>query len=68
VRLLDITAAGQYSVQIENLVGARLLETTLRLQPNQDAGLDLHSLPAGVYMLRLQDRSGHTAIRRLVRN
>jgi PKD repeat protein len=68
LRLLDATAAGQYSVQIEDIIGAQALKTTVRLQPNLDAELDIQSLPVGVYMVRLQSPDGRTMMRRLVRN
>lgn len=67
LRLLDANAAGLYTVRIESLLGARLQEKQLRLQPNQDAALDLRGLPTGIYVLRLQNAAGQTIVRRLVR-
>ncbi|QJX49097.1 PKD domain-containing protein [Hymenobacter taeanensis] len=68
LRLPDATAAGQYTVHVEDVVGALVLKTTVRLQPAQDAVLDIQSLPAGVYMVRLQGPAGRTTVRRLVRH
>ncbi|SNC60353.1 Por secretion system C-terminal sorting domain-containing protein [Hymenobacter gelipurpurascens] len=67
LRLLDANSAGLYTVRVESLLGARLLEKQLRLQPAQDAALDLSGLPAGLYVLRLQNANGQTAVRRLIR-
>ena len=52
---------------MQNLLGATLSETTVRLSPTADAALDLGALPKGVYLLRLRDAHGNTALRRVVR-
>ncbi|AII53345.1 hypothetical protein N008_15330 [Hymenobacter sp. APR13] len=65
LRLPDPTAAGTYAVRVENLLGALVQETTLRLSPSQDAELNLAGLPRGLYVLRLQNADGQTAVRRV---
>ncbi|WP_156176099.1 GEVED domain-containing protein [Hymenobacter terrenus] len=67
LRLPDANAAGLYATEVQNLLGATILRTALRLGPAADAELDLSSLPAGVYVLRLRDARGQTALRRVVR-
>ena len=67
LRLPDASAAGLYATEVQNLLGATVLRTALRLGPAADAQLDLSALPAGVYVLRLRDAQGQTALRRLVR-
>ena len=64
--LADGRAAGLYTAEVRNLLGAVLLRNTLRLSP-ADAELDLSALPAGVYVLRLRNGQGQTATRRIVR-
>ncbi|MET4073757.1 GEVED domain-containing protein [Hymenobacter sp. UYCo722] len=64
--LTDARAAGLYTTEVRNLLGAILLHTTLRLSP-AEAELDLSALPAGVYVLQLRDALGQTATRRVVR-
>ena len=64
--LTDTRAAGLYSAEVRNLLGAVLLRATLRLSA-AEAGLDLSALPAGVYVLQLRDAQGQTATRRVVR-
>ena len=65
--LTDARAAGRYTTEVQNLLGATVLRTTLRLGPTAEAELDLSALPAGVYVLRLRDAQGLTATRRVVR-
>jgi PKD repeat protein len=65
--LPDASAAGLYSAEVQNLLGATVLRTSLRLGPAADAALDLSGLAAGVYVLRLRDAKGLTASRRVVR-
>ncbi|WP_201982049.1 GEVED domain-containing protein [Hymenobacter rubidus] len=65
--LPDAAAAGLYTTEVQNLLGATVLRTTLRLGPGADAELDLSGLASGVYVLRLRDAQGQTALRRLVR-
>jgi PKD repeat protein len=65
--LADASAAGTYTATVENLLGARLLTTTLRLAPAAEAELNLGPLAKGVYLLRLRDAQGQTALRRVVR-
>ena len=65
--LTDAAAAGSYAVAVQNLLGATLLQTRLRLAPGSPATLDLTALTPGVYVLRLTDAAGHSALRRVVR-
>ncbi len=65
--LTDAAAAGSYAVAVQNLLGATLLQTRLRLAPGTPAALDLSALPPGVYVLRLTDAAGRAAVRRVVR-
>ncbi|MDO7876267.1 GEVED domain-containing protein [Hymenobacter sp. ASUV-10] len=67
LNLSDASASGTYTATVENLLGARLLETSLRLAPSADAELNIGALAKGVYLLRLRDAQGHTALRRVVR-
>ena len=64
--LTDARAAGLYTTEVRNLLGALLQRTALRLGP-AETELDLSSLPAGVYVLQLRDAQGQTATRRVVR-
>lgn len=64
--LSDARAAGNYTLEVRNLLGAVVLHTSLRLSASE-AGLDLSALPAGVYVLQLRDAQGQTATRRVVR-
>ena len=67
LRLPDAKAAGLYATEVQNLLGATVLRTALRLGPTADAELDLSPLAPGVYVLRLRDAQGQTALRRVVR-
>ena len=67
LRLPDARAAGLYATEVQNLLGATVLRTSLRLGPAADAELDLRALAPGVYVLRLRDAQGLTALRRVVR-
>ncbi|WP_161787140.1 GEVED domain-containing protein [Hymenobacter sp. IS2118] len=67
LRLTEPSAAGTYAAEVQNLLGATLLRTTLRLAPTAEAALDLSALAPGVYVLRLRDAQGQTAVRRVVR-
>ena len=64
--LTDARAAGLYTTEVRNLLGALVHRTTLRLGL-AEAELDLSALPAGVYVLQLRDGRGQTATRRVVR-
>ena len=64
--LTDARAAGLYTTEVRNLLGAVVLRTGLRLG-TAEAELDLSALPAGVYVLQLRDAQGQTATRRVVR-
>ncbi|MCI1186160.1 GEVED domain-containing protein [Hymenobacter sp. DH14] len=64
--LADGLAAGLYTTEVRNLLGAVVLRAALRLSP-AEAELDLSALPAGVYVLQLRDAQGQTATRRVVR-
>jgi PKD repeat protein len=65
--LPDAAAAGVYATEVQNVLGATVLHTSLRLGPAAAAELDLSALPAGVYVLHLRDAKGQTATRRVVR-
>ena len=65
--LADAGSAGQYTAEVQSLLGARLLRTSLHLSPTAEAGLDLSALPAGVYLLHLRNAQGQAAVRRVVR-
>ena len=65
--LPDASTAGLYATELQNLLGATVLRTALRLGPTAEAELDLSALPAGVYVLHLRDAKGQTATRRVVR-
>ena len=67
LNLPDASAAGLYATEVQNLLGATVLRTALRLGPTAEAELDLSALPVGVYVLRLRDAQGQTAVRRVVR-
>jgi len=64
--LTDARAAGRYTTEVRNLLGAVVLRNTLQLG-TAEAELDLGILPAGVYVLVLRDAQGQTATRRVVR-
>ena len=67
LHLPDARAAGLYAAEVQSLLGATVLRTALRLGPAADAELDLSALAPGVYVLRLRDARGQTALRRVVR-
>jgi len=67
LHLPDASAAGLYDTEVQNLLGATVLRTSLRLGPAADADLNLSALAPGVYVLRLRDAQGQTALRRVVR-
>ena len=67
LRLPDASAAGLYAAEVQNLLGATVLRTTMRLGPAAEAPLNLSALAPGVYVLRLRDAQGLTALRRVVR-
>ncbi|PJJ61054.1 GEVED domain-containing protein [Hymenobacter chitinivorans] len=67
LRLADAAAAGFYTISVHNVLGAQLLTTTRRLHPAADADLDLTTLPRGLYLIRLTDAAGHSAVRRVER-
>ena len=67
LRLPDASAAGLYATEVQNLLGATVLRTTLRLGPTTEAELDLSALAPGIYVLRLRDAHGQMATRRVVR-
>ena len=67
LHLPDAAAAGLYGATVQNVLGATLLSTRLRLGPANDAELDLSPLAAGSYVLQLRDARGRTARRRVVR-
>jgi hypothetical protein len=67
LQLPDARAAGLYAAEVQNLLGATVLRTSLRLGPAADAELDLSRLAPGVYVLRLRSARGQTALRRVVR-
>ena len=63
----DASAAGTYATEVQNVLGATVLRTALRLGPAAEAELDLSALAPGVYVLRLRDAKGQLALRRVVR-
>ncbi|UOG73485.1 GEVED domain-containing protein [Hymenobacter tibetensis] len=65
LRLPDPAAAGTYTVRVDNVVGAQVLETSVRLSPSQEAELNLSGLPRGLYLVRLQNAEGKMATRRI---
>ena len=67
LRLSDAAGAGLYATEVQNLLGATVLRAALRLGPAADAELNLSTLAPGVYVLRLRDAQGLTAVRRVVR-
>lgn len=67
LRLPDPAAAGTYAVRVENVLGAQVLSHSVRLAPGLDAELDLSALPRGLYLVRLQNADGVTAVRRVER-
>ncbi|RZK57761.1 MAG: T9SS type A sorting domain-containing protein, partial [Hymenobacter sp.] len=67
VQVGEASANGIYQVEALNLLGASVLSQTLRLSASAPATLDLRALPAGLYLLRLTDAQGRTALRRVVR-
>ena len=67
VQVSDASASGTYDLVVENLLGARLLSSQVRLGLATPVTLDLAPLPAGVYLLRLTNAQGQTALRRVIR-
>lgn len=67
VQVSEAGAAGLYTLQVTNALGATLLTQPLRLSSAAPASLDLSALPPGLYLLRLTDAQGQTALRRVVR-
>ena len=65
--LADASAAGLYTLRVENLLGAQQLSATRRLSPATAATLDISALAPGVYVLRLRDAQGRETLRRVVR-
>lgn len=63
----DAAVAGTYTATVQNLLGSTLLETSVRLTPGTNTMLDLGAVAKGVYLLRLRDAQGRTALRRVVR-
>jgi len=66
LQVSEASAAGLYRAAVTNILGASLLSQSLRLG-TAPATLDLRALPAGLYLLRLTDAQGQTAVRRVVR-
>lgn len=65
LRQPDPAAAGTYAVRVDNVLGAAVHNTAVRLSPNQDAELNLSGLPHGLYLVRLQAPDGTVAVRRV---
>ena len=57
--------AGPYDLEVLSLLGARLRAQPLRLSPAAPAALDLSALPPGLYLLRLTNAQGQSALRRV---
>lgn len=67
VQVSEPGANGRYAVVVTNVLGAELLRQDLRLSTGAPAPLSLAALPAGLYLVRLTNEQGQTALRRLVR-
>jgi hypothetical protein len=67
VQVSEPGANGRYAVVVENVLGAQLLAQDLRLRTGTPATLSLAALPAGLYLVRLTNEQGQTALRRVVR-
>lgn len=67
LQVSEASAGGLYSLSVENVLGARLLSGQVRLGVAAPTALDLAALPAGLYLLRLTNAQGQTALRRVVR-
>ena len=67
VQVSEPGANGRYAVVVENVLGAQLLTQDLRLRTGTPATLSLAALPAGLYLVRLTNEQGETALRRIVR-
>jgi len=67
VQVSEASASGLYTLEVTNPLGTHLLGQTLRLGTAAPAALDLSALPAGLYLLRLTNAQGQTALRRVVR-
>ncbi|AMR26767.1 hypothetical protein A0257_06355 [Hymenobacter psoromatis] len=67
VQVSDALAGGLYDLEVLSPLGARLLAQSLRLSPTAPAALDLSALPPGLYLLRLTNAQGQSALRRVVR-
>ncbi|MFD2785212.1 GEVED domain-containing protein [Hymenobacter rubripertinctus] len=68
LRLTETSAPDTYTVEVENVLGARLYRGQLRLGAGLETSLDLSQLPRGLYVLRLRGTHGQSAVRRLVRD
>jgi hypothetical protein len=67
VRLADALRSGDYSLRVENMLGAVVRTGNMRLTAGQPADLDLSALPKGVYMLHLVGADAQHLVRRVVR-
>ena len=68
IRVSEPSLAGPYELEVLSLLGARLLARPLRLSPAAPAALDLSALPPGLYLLRLINTQGQSALRRVAIN
>ena len=57
--------AGPYNLEVLSPLGARLRAQPLRLSSAAPAALDLSALPPGLYLLRLTNAQGQSALRRV---
>lgn len=67
VQLSEPGANGRYDMTVRNVLGAELLRQSLRLSAGTPTALSLAALPAGLYLVRLTNEQGQTALRRVVR-
>ena len=67
VQVSEAAANGLYDLEVLNPLGARLLAQSLRLSTTTPTTLDLSALPPGLYLLRLTNAQGQSALRRVVR-